>query len=176
MHIWTQWRLTFGSVSLPLYCKYIYNRKSTGGDQSSDPLDLEKQVDIERYDAPCHLTCTWIADGAMGSVCIQSAVFTYKHIHTNRFGSTNANSDWDKHVKDQRAASRKERGVKKRVALSIWNLHWGAASSNSMGLCGELLSVGSMGGQDRGGEDRMGGWKTCGGSRAGERGGLGGAG
>lgn len=45
-----------------------------------------------------------------------------------------------------------------------------------MGLCGDLLSVGSMGGGNGGEEGRVGGWTSCGGSRAGERGGLSGAG
>lgn len=61
--------------------------------------------------------------------------------------------------------------MKEKKRQSIWNLHWGAASSASMGLCGELLSVGSMGG-----EDGVGDKTSCGGSRAGERRGLGGAG
>lgn len=62
--------------------------------------------------------------------------------------------------------------MKERERQSIWNLHWGAASSASMGLCGELLSVGSMGG-----EDRVGGRTSCGcGSWPPERRGLGGAG
>lgn len=61
--------------------------------------------------------------------------------------------------------------MKERERESIWNLHWGAASSTSKGLCGELLSVGSVGGKDW-----VGGKTSCGCSRAGERRGFGGAG
>lgn len=60
--------------------------------------------------------------------------------------------------------------MKEKERQSIWDLHWGATSSTCMGLSGELLSVGSMGGVDR-----VGGRTSCGGSRAGERRGLGGA-
>ena len=75
-------------------------------------------------------------------------------------------------IQESSFLERKERpGVKERERLSIWDLHWGAASSASRGLCGDLLSVGSMGE-----EDWVGGKTSCGGSRARERRGLGGAG
>lgn len=57
----------------------------------------------------------------------------------------------------------------------MWNLRWGAVSSNSMGLSGGLLFVGSMGGEDEG-ADGIGSRSCCDSSRAGERRGLGGTG
>lgn len=54
----------------------------------------------------------------------------------------------------------------------MWNLHWGA-SFTSVRFCGELLSVGSVGGGVEGGVE---GDTCCDGSCTGERRGLGGAG